>query len=60
MSYYSTEMLARSRQAELLNEANHAHLAKLAQQHQRASHPSRLAIGVALKQLAAAASTLLR
>jgi hypothetical protein len=60
MSYYSTEMLARSRQAELLTEASHAQLAKLAREHQRARYPSRMAIRVAVRQLAAAASTLFR
>lgn len=60
MSYYATQMLAHSRQAELLREADEARLAKIARQHQRANAPSRLAIRTAVRQLAAAASTLVR
>jgi hypothetical protein len=60
MSYYATEMLARSRQVELLKEASDARLARIARDHQRRGHPRGMAIQIAVRHLAAAASTLLR
>jgi hypothetical protein len=60
MNYYATEMLAQSRNAELLREAGEARLAKLAREHHRATHKPRFEIKLAMKHIAAAASALVR